>query len=411
MKKEDLGKVGLDFIIRHMTESQYSHEASWIYLRCNQLRRMGIDAEVIHDSIEEQATYKAWSRYDTVFIYHSMAAFPDMDKAFGSVAVKITDRKKSSQDRGAPPPVNVYDIGVDRSAWYFERIAWPQHEGVRYVSMDFPMIPYGTRCEYKAPRPGTSATWKAVDWKKVQARCDRTTDWCIDPFYTYGEGEYRMTMGDSHAHSVYQGDSMVLRRDGRTMHSINKKGLLLELTDAGFDLARIGPITSYYGNIDIRHHLCRQDDPAAATTQLLRDYEEMLKRTNKPIELVTPLPIEDESRIVPRMGWYKDTPFYGSRAARQEVLKRFIGELEEMSVRNGWDLFSWPKEWYEMDGIEFMQTFMERPRSVHLAWKFYRWNLIDDCLNTNHLNAIGIKSPTRAPKIIEPATKINLLEF
>jgi hypothetical protein len=93
------------------------------------------------------------------------------------------------------------------------------------------------------------------------------------------------------------------------------------------------------------------------------------------------------------------------------VLKRFIGELEEMSVRNGWDLFSWPKEWYEMDGIEFMQTFMERPRSVHLAWKFYRWNLIEDCLNTNHLNAIGIKTPTRAPKIVEPATKINLLEF
>ena len=152
MKKEELGKVGLDFIIRHMTESQYSHEASWIYLRCNQLRRLGIDAEVIHDKIEPPDKYMAWARYDTVFIYHSMAAYPNKGQAFGSVAAKVFDKDKDpvgSRDKGAPPPVNVYDIGVDQSAWYFERFIFPQNDKVRYVSMDFPMIEYGKRCEYK----------------------------------------------------------------------------------------------------------------------------------------------------------------------------------------------------------------------------------------------------------------------
>lgn len=384
-QKKDLGKIGLDFIIRHMTDSQHSHEASWIYLRCNQLKRLGYDAEVIHDSIAPQADYHVWDRYDTIFIYHGMAVFPDDDKAFGSVPVKVTDTKRLKKERTAPPPVNVYDIGVDKSAYYFERLGWPQHENVHYVSMDIPLIPYGDRCLYKAPRDGTSQTWKNVDWKHVQKRCDRITDWCIDPLYDYGDPNvrHRITMGDSHCHSAYKPDSIVLRKDGRTMHSIARKGLIQEISDAGLDPNRTDAITAYYGNIDVRHHLCRQENPLQAAKELLGRYEEMLLKTERHIELVKLLPIEDESRIIPKMGWYKGTQFYGSRAERMEVLKVMNDGLAEMSVKHGWDYFQWPAEWYEMDGLEFFQ-FMERPRSVHLAWKYYRWDLINDQPNPLH---------------------------
>lgn len=412
LKKEQLGKVGLDFMLRHMTSNRASHEASWIYLRCNQLKNLGIDAEVIHDSIGPQSEYNAWARYDTIFCYHGMASFPDEDKAFGSVAVKITDNRRKMVKK-APPPVNVYDIGLERSSWYFERLIWPQFAHVRYVSLDFPMIPYGTRGRYKCTGDKASPAWKAVNWEQVQARCDSTVDWCIDPYYDFGEADqYHMTMGDSHAHSVYQPGSMVLRRDGRSMHAINKIGLLTELERARMDPKRVSSITSYYGNIDIRHHLCRQADPAAACDQLLRDYEEMLKRTERHIELVTPVPIEDESRQVASVGWYKGTPFYGSRAQRQELVKRFIGTLEDMSVRNGWDLFAWPKWWYELDGVEFFKL-MEVPRSVHLAWKNYRWDLIKNCANEyEHLDADLSKAiKVRPAKGQADTTRTALLEF
>jgi hypothetical protein len=389
-------KVGMDFIIRHMTENPYSHEASWIYLRCNQMKHLGIDCEVIHDSIDVQENYHVWDRYDYLYISHGMAVFPDADKAFGSVPVKITDTKTLKKDRSAPPPVNVYDIGVDKSAYYFERLAWPQHDNIKYVSLDIPMIPYGTRCRYKAPRDGTSQTWKNVDWENVQARLDRVTDWCIDPLYDYGDKtvKHRMTIGDSHCHSAYKPDSMVLRKDGRTMNSINRKGIIEEITAAGFDETRIGDLTCYYGSIDVRHHLCRQPDPIAATKELLNKYEEALKRTERGIEVVKILPIEDESRIIPKMGWYKGLAFYGTRAERMNVLETFNGMLGEMAAKNGWDYFQWPQEWYEMDGLEFFQ-YMERPRSVHLGWKYYRWDLKNDQPNPLH----------------KPSAAVSLLEF
>ena len=56
-----------------------------------------------------------------------------------------------------------------------------------------------------------------------------------------------------------------------------------------------------------------------------------------------------------------------------------------------------------MDGLEFFEL-MERPRSVHLAWKYYRWDLKNNCLNDNYK---AIDYTVRA----KPALKIDLLEF
>ena len=103
------------------------------------------------------------------------------------------------------------------------------------------------------------------------------------------------------------------------------------------------------------------------------------------------MPVEDESRVLPKSGYYKGTPFYGTQAQRQELVKIFKQELGEMAVRNGWELFAWPSLWYEMDGIEFMSTYMERPRSVHLARRYYRWDLVNN--TSNPLMVGGSRSP------------------
>ena len=85
---------------------------------------------------------------------------------------------------------------------------------------------------------------------------------------------------------------------------------------------------------------------------------------------------------IPTSGFFKGKGFYGSRAERQELVKVFKDAIHDMAARNpGWSVFSWPDVWYEMDGIEFMQTYMERPRSVHLARRYYRWDLVENVPN------------------------------
>lgn len=369
-------KAAIDLICRRLTSKDRSHTLSWVMLRANQLKHVGIDVDVLHEPIAIEAEYTAWEKYDTIFIYHEMAM-----QQFANSKI-----------------VNVYDIGYDKSAYFFERLIWPKHDHIKFISLDFPMLDYGNRGRYKAPRPATSQAWRDVNWEKVQERCDGITEWVLDPGFNYGDKTIRhMVMGDSHAHSAYKPKSMVHRKDARALQSILKKGLLNELTSHGYDLGQIDSLTTYYGSIDIRHHLCRDPNPTAATDTILKQYEEELKRAERPIELVTPLPIEDESRQIPKMGWYKGQPFYGPRAERQEVLKRFIGGLHEMAIRNNWTVFEWPKSWYEMDGVQFMNEYLEVPRSVHLGWKHYRWDLVNDRPN-----------PWTEQK---PSPKLDLLTF
>ena len=358
-------KVGIDLLQRRLTDDEYSHVASWAMLRMNQLRNLGIDATTIHEPATPEAEYRGWDGYDVIMLYTDMA---------------MANFVKSNI-------VNVYDVGFDKSAWYFLRLLWERHKDIRFVSLDWPMLDLGRRGKYKSTRPVCSDTWRNADWDLYQRKCDSIAEneWVLDPGFNYAKGQVRhLTMGDSHAHSAYKAGSMVLRKDGRTMAGIIKKGLEKELTDYGFDPTDIDTITAYYGSIDIRHHLCREPDPIAATKKLLADYEVALKALNRPIELVRPLPIEDESRVVPKMGWYKGQPFYGTQAQRKEVLACFTDCLHDIAVRNSWTVFEWPKSWYEMDGVAFMQTFMERPRSVHLGWKNYRWDLRNNVPNPVH---------------------------
>lgn len=69
-----------------------------------------------------------------------------------------------------------------------------------------------------------------------------------------------------------------------------------------------------------------------------------------------------------------------------------------MAVRNSWTIFEWPEIWYTMDGVQFMSNYMERPRSVHLARKFYRWDLVNNCENPNLLE---IRSSKPVAKLLE----------
>lgn len=340
-------KAAIDLISRKLANSEYSHQSSWAHLRANQLRYLGKPCDVL--DFDGRRHSRDWREYDLIYIYHGM-------------------------DYHGGGALNVFDGMVEHAAKFFERVIWPQHEHIKYVSLDIPMQDYGSLCKKKG---GTQSDyWKNVDWDKVSQKCNSITDWVLDPIYNWSEkSQFHLTIGDSHAHSAYVDGSVVLRKDERTLAGVMRKTIQKEITDWGFDLNKIKSLTTYFGNIDVRHHLCREADPIAATKQLVANYELALKSFDRPIEVVKLLPIEDESRKIPKSGYFKGTPFFGSKAERQAVLQVFNDALEEMVIKNKWSIYRWPRYWYEMDGIEFMNTFMERPRSVHLARKYYRTDL------------------------------------
>jgi len=361
-------KAAIDLMGRKLSSSEYSHQTSWAYLRANQLRNLGFNVDVL-DNIPRG--YSDWSEYDVVYVYHGM-------------------------DYHVAPPgyvqaLNVFDGMVESAAKFYERLGLPQHDHIKYISMDIDMPNYGKLCKYK--KGEQSEYWANVNWGRVEERC-QNVPLMTDPGLFYAPGKIRhLTLGDSHSHSVYRAGSMVLRKDGRTLNGVLKKTIGKEIADGGFDLKDLDSLTCYWGNIDIRHHVYREADPKAYTRDLLKRYEADLKTLDRPVELVTPLPIEDESRKIPTSGFYKGTPFTGTQAQRIEILDLWKGELAEMAARNpGWSLYSWPKVWYEMDGVEFMQTYMERPRSVHLARKFYRWDLVNNVANPLLLE-VAAKTP------------------
>lgn len=362
-------KACIDLIGGNVPSSEYSHNGSWAHLRANQLRNLGIEVDVL----DTQPRPADWSEYDTVFIYHG---------------INFHEALPGKQS------LNLFGGMTESNAKAFEKTGRPQNDNATYLSLDYEMPDYGALC--KARKGEMSDYWSKVDWDRVSERC-QNVEFVREPAMYFAPGTVRhLTMGDSHSHSAYRAGSMCLRKDGRTMNGVLKKTLQKEITDNGYDLADLDSLTCYYGNIDIRHHLCRETDPKAALKDMLVRYESALQSLDRPIELVTPVPIEDESRKVPGTGFFKGTPFFGTRAQRMELVDIFKDSLNDMVARNtGWTLFSWPEAWYKMDGVEYMETIMERPRSVHVARKNYRWDLVNNKPN----------------ELLIPAKKKSLIEF
>jgi hypothetical protein len=177
-------------------------------------------------------------------------------------------------------------------------------------------------------------------------------------FYWSGEIEKytiqhdrKLLLGDSHSISVWPGtDYTIHRLDGKTLY-----GFLKNPYPANY---------LYFGNIDIRFHLCRQPDPEKATIELVKRYINFAKECRAKVSCL--LPVEFESRKIPTTGMYKGKKFYGSRELRSKLVNLFNYYL----IDSGLEVNVWPHEWYT--NIEhFEKEVMEPKQSVHLRPKYY----------------------------------------
>lgn len=171
----------------------------------------------------------------------------------------------------------------------------------------------------------------------------------------------KIVIGDSHSLSVWKPGYGLSFNQGKTMYGWLKtanQSLMNELYDE---------VILYFGNIDIRFHLCRQDDPVAATRELYSRYVDFAKGLNN-CTIVQPLAIEHESRKIPGSGLYKGKPFYGSREQRMEIRQ----VADEVMRSSGLNYITWPDEWIDEDGTKMLDI-LEQKQSVHLRPKHFMY--------------------------------------
>jgi hypothetical protein len=185
-----------------------------------------------------------------------------------------------------------------------------------------------------------------------------TISW-YNTFLAHGLVSRKGVVGDSHALSVWKPGHSLDFTAGRTLH-----GFLRRETAEAIN-SRFDEVTLYFGNIDLRFHLMRQENPQQATADLFNRYVAFAKQLKK-ATLVELLPVEHESRKIPGTGLYKKQPFFGTREERMQV--REIAN--EIINNSGLEVIQWSKEWIDADGIKMLDI-LEMKQSVHLKPKHY----------------------------------------
>jgi len=178
-------------------------------------------------------------------------------------------------------------------------------------------------------------------------------------FLAHGLESRKAVIGDSHALSVWKPQHTLDFTAGRTLHGFLKRESVEQINN------RFDEVTLYFGNIDLRFHLMRQENPQQATADLFNRYVEFAKQLKK-ATLVELLPVEHESRKIPGTGLYKKQPFFGTRAERMQ-LREIANEIINNS---GLEVIQWPSEWIDTDGTKMLDI-LEMKQSVHLRPKHY----------------------------------------
>lgn len=191
----------------------------------------------------------------------------------------------------------------------------------------------------------------------------------------------KILIGDSHTPSVWTPEFMIERRDGRTLRGMIDKKTIHRIVNTNFRFngMDIDHIHIHCSSIDIRHHVCREEDPGHTTAKLVMDLVTQLHDFEfKTVVLNHTMGIEDESRELPKTGFYKGTPFFGTWDNRNVCRQIFNEVVNDYTLDcPGWSHQKFPDYFFDESGkLQF--EVMEKPQSVHLSPEHYRWNLDDN---------------------------------
>ena len=180
-------------------------------------------------------------------------------------------------------------------------------------------------------------------------------------------GVKSIVIGDSHALSVTRPHQACLRKDGQTLHGALKVGLI----NAMVYNYQPTDLVTYFGNIDIRFHLGRQDNPISATQALAIDYVRCLEDIpeNIRVRAVELLPNAPDDRKLPGTGLYKGEKFYGDLDLRQELVNEFNNILRTSDIETiPWGGYSTADGLLDVKLMEARQSVHIRPSAYNLGY-------------------------------------------
>jgi hypothetical protein len=193
--------------------------------------------------------------------------------------------------------------------------------------------------------------------------------------------------GDSHTICMYRPGWEANAVQYKTLYGALKVGLE-QFVEINLPLKDLEEIEFYFGNIDVRHHLCRQPDPIEAARELARRYYIAVREIDfkGPKRVYELLPPENERRSLPKTGYYEGTAFFGSRTLRNECRQAFRDELIHCEkIRGGVEVVLWVDKYLIINKAgELDFKSMEVPHSVHLSrasyphWQGWEWNHLTD---------------------------------
>lgn len=339
--------IGLDGFTGPITKRRYSHKGAWARIIQNQLEFQGYERSRILDKGDK------WDFYDTMIIDMGME-YKGTLNLFGGANDALADRLKSMLDY------------------------WLEGGRIYTIEGDFPDINELIKSRLNScSEKFEKLILFAGDWERMREKIMR-----VDKVY---ESDC-VCVGDSHILSMYEPGYEIYRNDGKTLRGMLRKGLSNFIPNK-----KIHDLKVYFGNIDIRHHLMRTNHPRSEVRELVDELGlqlDSLKKVVNNITVVAPLPIENESRKLPKTGYYKGTPYYGTRQERDDLRKWMTQCLKNICLDNNWKLQMWP-DWYVNDDSELNMDVMEKPKSVHLSPEYYYYDLFENKLNNNFHNDIN----------------------
>lgn len=310
-----------------------SHRSSQGVIYADMIRQLGVDLD-----INFGGKIQDYNQYDTLYVYHGNDWFGSLN-LFGGLQgySNVANVKAFSQFKG-----NVISLGCDFPAYHdmlMERIL-----------------------KAKETNKEIQAEWLEVDMENLK-RMHMNAPTIKHPHLTK-----KVVIGDSHSICMY--------RPGWTINSIPFKTLNGVINDGigncipFLDFKLVESLECYFGNIDIRHHLCRiSADHVQNTKQLVKRYVDAAEALPiDDISIYEPLLIENPSRKLPKTGYYKGQPFTGTWQQRDECRRSFADEVERLSTRV--KLIRWTDYLANHLG-ELDFAYMEKPQSIHLSREFY----------------------------------------
>jgi hypothetical protein len=234
------------------------------------------------------------------------------------------------------------------------------------ISLDFDMPAWGEQLKKRIGAP-TTYTGITEQWcDALTKRLSSVQSLKQEDLLGVSSKLDGISVGDSHTPAFSRSTDIVLRENGKTLYGTLKRGLITEFRG----LKPFGNITFCYGSIDVRHHLLRHqnfnlDD---MLDEYVRQAVTIQKEHGCGISFTTPVPVEYEERRLPKTGYYKGTPFFGTRQQRLDLTYQIIEGLNKRKV----NVVMPPEDWYKMDGEKYATTYMENSSSVHISPQYYR---------------------------------------